>query len=408
MFPLLLFLAALLQWLFTLWFKKWLRLRPKAERLAAGEQQSTWAVICVRGADPSLKQAIQRLLDQDYQSLKICVMVDHESDLAHEVIAEIKTEVDDSRLLVRNLKSPLSTCSLKCSALAEGIEFLFEHDPAVVNFVMFDADAGIDSEYVSRLVKPLTDPTVGLVSGVQWFEPSGGSGIGTIVRSLWNAGAVFFGMLFQNPWAGAFALRASDVEKLALLDLWRSSAVDDGPLKKRLAQHDLRCVTLPGLATVNKEECSNRFFLRWTTRILTWSRIHEPGFWLTFTQMVFATTLIVGSLVDLMRFPSHGLNWILFWGSGVLSVLAWSTIRQAVRENSRCQSEFGRLGFALLLKAVLVMLIVQAFYAIACCRAAFAKNVRWRGVEYRINSMGLTLREYRPYSGTNDRGHSID
>ncbi len=410
MFPLFLFLAAAVQWMLTLWFWKWLQGRPKVDPVDDESHDSVWAIVCVRGPDPSLEQGLRRLLGQSYRGLRVCVVIDHRDDAACAVVESVREGLADShRLTVLHLQRPLESCSLKCSSLAEGIEFVLEHDPSVEYFVMFDADAGIDRKYVSRLLGPLADPKVGVASGNQWFEPGAQANLGTVVRSQWYAGAFFFSMLFGNPWAGAFAVRATDVRRLGLVALWRKSAVDDGPLKKVMHSDGLECVSVPELVTVNHEKCTLGYANRWMTRILTWSKMYEPGFWLTFLQMTFATTLIFGSAVELIAWPGRFRAACWFVGSGVLSVFAWLTIRSAVANALATGVELPKLSGALIyVKALIGVPIAQAVYAIACTKAALASKVKWRGVEYRIEGRGLRLEQYRPFKSENQAGHSID
>ena len=409
MFPLILFSAAAVQWFLTIWFGQWLQKQAEVEPEEDDSPDEVWAIVCVRGADPSLEKGLQRLLDQSYQRLKVCVVVDHPSDPAHAIIQRVAGSLEQpDRLVVIDVAERGKACSLKCGALATGVEYVLEHDAAARYLVMFDADAGIDREYVSRLLGPLRDPAIGVASGNQWFDSVDGSGMGTMVRSLWYAGAFFFSMLFQNPWAGAFAVRVADARRLGLVEVWRKSAVDDGPLKGVMQEGGLACRSLPQLVTFNRETCTIGFVTRWMTRILTWSKMYEPGFWLTFVQMVFATSLIIGSVVEMTVWPGRGSDWFFFVGAGVLSVFAWLTIRSAVAKVAGNGETLSGLSAWVLFKALVGIPVAQVVYAVACLKAAFSRTVSWRGVNYRIEGKQLRLEEYRAFDGGNGRGHSID
>lgn len=404
-------ISALIQLLLTVWFRGRMRKQKKPELLDVEEQHSTWIVISVRGADPTLADAVRSLLSQDYRDYKLCVVVDNENDPANSILQSITNE---PRLLIRHLQSPLSTCTLKCSAIAEGVEHVMSIDPDVRYFVMVDADSNPPSSMMATLTGALhADQEIGLASGNQWFEPQAPANVGSIVRSMWYAGAFFFSMLFQNPWAGAYAMRASDIRNTGLIDVWRISAVDDGPLKHLLAEHGLGCQSLPSMVMVNREPCTLGFVTRWMTRILTWSRIHEPAFWLTAFQMSFASSLIV-AIFSTLGWSIWSGNAAMIWStsfaivvSGILSVLAWTTIRRSVIETSDSAVGLKPIGVPRFIGALLVVAVAQAVYAIACVRAIICKKLSWRGVTYLVSGKTVVLEEYKPYQETGNSEFSI-
>ena len=403
--------SALIQLLLTVWFRNRMRQRTRPESLPPENQHSSWIVISVRGADPTLADAVRSLLSQDFRDYKLCVVVDNESDPANAVLKNVANE---SRLLIRHLQNPLSTCTLKCSAIAEGVEHILEIDPEVKYFVMVDADSNPPPNMMATLIGALhSNPKVGLASGNQWFEPESPANTGSMVRSMWYAGAFFFSMLFQNPWAGAYAMRASDIRKTGLIDVWRKSAVDDGPLKNLFADHGLSCHSLPSMVMVNREQCTLRFVTRWMTRILTWSRIHEPAFWLTAFQMTFASSLIIAIFSTLACSIFTGNTALILWtliaivASGIMSVLAWTTIRSGVIETSDSASGLTAVTAPRFIGALLVVAIAQAVYAIACIKAIVAKKLSWRGVTYSVSGKKVVLDNYEPYEGTEQSEFSI-
>ncbi|QEG21554.1 glycosyltransferase family 2 protein [Mariniblastus fucicola] len=404
-------ISALIQLLLTVWYRNQMRQRPRPTLLPAEEQHSTWIVFGVRGADPTLADAVRSLLNQNFREYKICVVVDSQLDPANSILQSVANE---SRLLIRHLQNPLSTCTLKCSAIAEGVERVLEVDPDVKYFVMVDADSDPPPNMIATLTGALySNPQAGLASGNQWFEPKAPSSVGSMVRSMWYAGALFFSMLFQNPWAGAYAMRASDIRETGLISVWRKSAVDDGPLKQLLAKQNLSCLSLPSMVMVNRESCTLGFVTRWMSRILTWSRIHEPGFWLTAIQMTFASSLIVAIFSTLGWAIWAGDVSMVLWttlsivASGIMSVLAWTTIRRSVIETSDSAIGLEPIGVPRFVGALLVVAVAQAVYAIACIRAIVARKITWRGVTYLIQGRSLRLDQYVPFEGEGESKHSI-
>lgn len=403
--------SALIQLLLTVWFRNHIRKRGRPSPLPVDEQHSTWIVFSVRGADPTLADAVRSLLSQDFRDYKVCVVVDSEHDPANSILQNV---ADEPRLLVRHLQNPLSTCTLKCSAIAEGVEHVLHVDPDVSYFVMVDADSNPPTNMMATLTGALhSNPQIGLASGNQWFEPDAPANAGSIVRSMWYAGAFFFSMLFQNPWAGAYSMRAADIRKTNLIGVWRKSAVDDGPLKSLLAENGLGCQSIPSMVMVNRESCTLGFVVRWMTRILTWSRIHEPAFWLTAFQMTFASSLIIAIFSTLgwsiFTGDSNMIAWtsIAIVASGIMSVLAWTTLRRSVIETSDSAVGLKPVGAPRLIAALLLVAVAQGIYAIACVRAIVAKKLSWRGVTYSVSGKNVVLDEYKPYQPEGKSDFSI-
>jgi len=408
--------SAWIQWMLTIWFRSQMRARHKTkpQLLPDDHQHSTWILMSVRGADPTLSAAVKSLLNQDFREYRVCFVVDNEDDPAADVIRDVISQKDAKRVVIRHLENPLQHCTLKCSAIAEGVEYIFEADPNVAYVVMVDADSRPPANMMATLTGALhADPKTGLASGNQWFEPDAPSSAGAIVRSMWYAGGLFFSMLFNNPWAGAYAMRASDIRKTGLIEVWRESAVDDGPLKRLTAEHGLACVSLPSMIMVNRESCTLSYTTRWMTRILTWSRIHEPTFWLTAFQMCFATSLIVAIFGTLFWSIYSGNSTLAIWtavsivASGIMSVLAWTTVRRSVLDNSESASDLKAVSLPRSFAALLLVAVAQGVYAIACIKAIFAPSVCWRGINYSVSRKGVSLQKYVPFSGPSVSDNSI-
>ena len=78
--------SALIQLLLTVWFRNHIRKRGRPSPLPVDEQHSTWIVFSVRGADPTLADAVRSLLSQDFRDYKVCVVVDSEHDPANSIL----------------------------------------------------------------------------------------------------------------------------------------------------------------------------------------------------------------------------------------------------------------------------------------------------------------------------------
>ena len=167
------------------------------------------------------------------------------------------------------------------------------------------------------------------------------------------------------------------------------------------------------MVMVNREPCTLGFVTRWMTRILTWSRIHEPAFRVTSFQMSFASSLII-AIFSTLGWSIWSGNPTMIWCtsiaifvSGILSVLAWTTIRRSVIETSDSAVGLKPIGVPRFVGALLVVAVAQAVYAIACVRAIISKKLSWRGVTYQVAGKTVVLEEYKPYQETGNSKFSI-
>jgi cellulose synthase/poly-beta-1,6-N-acetylglucosamine synthase-like glycosyltransferase len=226
--------AAIVQLSVSLWFRQ-IFTSKQPILLAAEHQKDVAIVMCIRGCDPSLRQSLIGILEQDFGHFTLHLVFDHHQDAAWDVVQEIKREHDLNNVIrIHELKSPQATCGLKCSALLHGIEQIEAH---VKYLVLMDADVRPHANWLASVIGPLhEDPEIGLVTGNQWFEPGPRANWGSLFRSMWNAGALVPTVVFQNPWAGTLAMRLSDLHAADLTLIWKQSIVDDGPFGKQLSR----------------------------------------------------------------------------------------------------------------------------------------------------------------------------
>jgi len=248
-----------------------------------------------------------------------------------------------------------------------------------------------------------------VATGNHWFEPSLGN-CGSLVRSLWNAGALIPTAFFANPWGGSVAMRFDSVQQSGLIEAWESSAVDDGPIRMAFQRQGRRIVFLPILIMVNRESCSLRFCASYMSRILTWSRVYEPTFaWtlahfaVNFLPWVAGIVLLFVALLQAKWFPGI----VMLGGLVGHSVLLWSAyllVRSAVvRMDDQRGESLPRLGLQRSTKLLLLIPAAFGAYAFALIRALTTRFVCWRGIWYYVMGRSQVVRlNYRPYSRSSD------
>jgi hypothetical protein len=395
--------AATIQLLIAIFFWRYFA-GLKMIRLPADSDAKVAVMMCVRGCDPSLRGGLQRLLQQRFGRYDIHLVVDNQVDTAWKVAHEVKAEFDSQdRLQIHELVHRLPTCGLKCSSLIQGLDYLC---PDTKYLLLTDSDVMTHPNWIADLVGPLeADAQLGLVCGTQWFEPPADSTWGALIRSSWNAGAMVLTIFFRNPWAGTIAMRVADLQNGHFSEVWRCSMVDDGPLSDLMNYLGKNIHFAPSLIMVNNENCTLGYAHSWVTRMLTWSRLYEPTFWIAVIHALFSNIVMLGLFLSL-GLALASLHWqaasaaavgLIF--SGLLSVAAYLISRKvALHSCSLSDRELAPLTPIRLVKLFGTVPVAQLIYLIAAIRASLTRRVCWRGIYYQIRSRDqVQMLGYEPY-----------
>lgn len=367
-------------------------------------------ILPVRGSDPTLGETIQGLLRQDYPDFQIHIIVDHPSDPAWEPIQNWIAQFDSmNRCRIEPVLFPGTKCGLKSAAIAQVVREL--HSVEVI--ITIDADVAPHPTWLRDIVAPFDDPRIGAVTGNHWFEPQRPNP-GSLLRSLWNAGALIPAAFFGNPWGGSCAFRLADLRQCGLIEAWETSAVDDGPVRAAFDGLERRVVFSPAHIMINRESCSLRFCFDYVSRILTWSRVYESTSGWTLAHALVNGTPWAAALVGSIIAAVHGDQascTVLLLGLALHALLlgaSYFAVRHAVARIARAAGRpFPRIG--LLRSILLIMLTPLAFgmHVVAVLRAWLTRYVCWRGIWYYIvGPRQVSLLSYRPFSRTSPNTQS--
>lgn len=426
--------AALIQWVIAIFFERNFRRRTSSllpnDAHQSGQhtqiQERRVAILMsVRGADPSLEHSINGVLDQTHTNYEVHVVVDHPDDDAWPLLRDLAAKhANGDRLKLQLMQEPSLTCSLKCHCLVQAAESV---DESIDYIALLDADVTPHSTWLSALTVPLTDESIGGVTGTQWFEPNSDAALGSWWRSTWNGGAMIPTIHFANPWAGSFAMRKTDLLRSGLLEAWRHSIVDDGPIREHLGRIGLKVVFAPSLIMINRENCGPRYVLRWTTRMLTWSRLHEPSFYLSKIHAAFSNLILTANVFVIFAAVILACCGVLpissfdFWGSitislaaliiaGIFCVAAYASGRRCVEHSCSLRGDpIDPMGWKTRWSVFWSAAPAHWAYGISCWKASWGKRVSWRGIDYHIDGKNKIERlNYAPFSRQiSDEQHSI-
>ena len=413
-------------WIYCRFLKSSVQCEPNDSDQTKKRLPHVAVVLCLRGADPSLTDCLNGLFSLDYKSeagtpnFEIHFVVDDKQDpalkVAHDFISGIGSQI---KTQIHFLDPTDVVGSLKCTALVTAISTLGDSsDNSVEVVALADADVSVDPQWLSDLVAPLADPTVGVATGNRWFSPAD-NGLGSLVRQTWNAAAVAQMSFYQIPWGGSLALRLETIHDCGLLEKWSKAFCEDTMLKSVLREYNLKVVRVPSLILSSDESIRFRDAFRWITRQLLTVRLYHRD-WL----MVLGHGLLVGFGLfgtvagAVWLFTQH--QWIM--GSIVAGVLVLfqalnlfllQRIASANEAHINLRAPNKKMSKRALGQTLIAAIVTQLVQPLAAMSAAVKQKVSWRGVDYKIGAKkSISLVRYVPYreiqSGNENEKHSID
>jgi hypothetical protein len=167
---------------------------------------------------------------------------------------------------------------------------------------------------------------------------------------------------------------------------------------------------------INREKCTFSYVNGWVSRMLTWSRIYEPTFFLAVLHAVFSNAVMLATF-GLLAIGLVQADWMLVGiaagsliASGMLSVAAYATVRGVAAQSAALRGEvLPPIGFVRVMKLFWSVAPVQLIYAVASFRALFSKHVRWREITYRLQGKdGVEIVDYHPIArASQDTGPKV-
>lgn len=368
-------------------------------KIDADKQAPVAVILPLRGADPSLPGCLRGLLNQRYGSFALHVVLDRADDPAAKVVNEVFQAHPQFPVHIHVLKNPRRTCGLKVSALTQVIEELSD---STAYFALIDADAQPDPDWLSELVAPFSDPTVGATSGIRWYCPQGDS-LPDTVRRQWNGDAVVQMHSFQVPWGGSLAIRSDVASDSRTLERWRNCICEDAPLAATLKELGMRLQIVPNVILVNDESIDMAGCFQFIRRQILFTLLHHPArktlaaFWLLKTM--WTVGLIVATVSNAM---SGEILWATVSGLAFLSGYATQVLllKQSARAVRTAMTR--RLGIVQKSRfdfhTMSAGLFTINFTAAAFLSALMLRRVSWRGITYKVRKNSkIRMVRYLPY-----------
>lgn len=345
-----------------------------------------------KGAELDLTENLRALFDQDYANYEIVFVTESASDFA---CATIESLLDVASH--RKAKLVFSGFSEHgCQKVHSLKAAMAAVDSNVEVFAFVDSDVRPRPEWLGDLVQRL-DQGVGVVTGYRWFVPRRFSAANAVLYSInATAASLYTPKSIQPIWGGSWAIRRDVFETTRLADQWDGQLTDDLVATNAVhgaglrVEFEPRCMTLSPLSTdwrgmfafLHRQYLIGRLYMtRWWLLALAAATVTVVGFWGSFAAALFGWV------------KSESWAW-----APTAVCAAWyaiNVVRAAIRRQLAAmyvpQAKLGAVSVFDALATPLSALINWT----AIVSSIGVQRMVWRGVEYRIDSVGRSCVVHR-------------
>ncbi len=328
----------------------------------------------LKGSDPQIYECLRSHYLQDYPEYEIIFGVSDPNDPAIATVKKLQSEFPTNRIQLIVCPKILGA-NIKVSNLAQMLP-LARHDDLIVN----DSDIRVERDYLRRVIAPLADPTVGMVTclyrGVA--APTLGSrwealGISTdfcagVLAARQLEGGMRFGL------GSTLAFRRGDVQRIGGFESFADYLADDYELGRRIAELGLKVELSDLVVETVLPPYSMRNFLQHQLR---WSRAIRDARAGGYIGLIF-TFGLMWSLVTVITANGARWSWELFAGVTFLRLLVALVIGRVVLADRH-------------LLRNLWLIPLRDITAIAVWITSFAGHtVSWRGDNFHLRNGKLS------------------
>ena len=337
------------------------------------------------GWDDDTEEHAKSLIQQDYEGEFHIYYVTHEmQDTGHDVsYPHLKKLVQDVPHADVCLAPNIIDNNLPRSQKVQNLITVIESLPENVEVIAFvDADVAIQKDWLTLLVTPLQDKTIGATVGGRFYFPQTWN-FPSLVEATW----VNFQLALQGDhkltmvWGGSNAFRRDFLEKGQILQRWEHATIED--LNTTRAVRDVKCKIhyVPDCVAVTRTANRTwRQIFEFTNRQMIMTRC--MGLWAQWFGCLFLflpkSVMVVGAIPFL--FSRHPLSLVVF--IPFLEVIGYRlccrNLPQWLRDMPRVQDTLRISKYAAPFSICLAG--INAFYAM------FQRKIVWGGVRYKILS----------------------
>lgn len=351
-------------------------------------------IVPLRGLDDGLYENITAIFSQDYPAYEVIFVSDDENDIAWAIVEKARLDFKDTSgpTMRTVIAGPAVDRGQKVHNLSVATR---DVDRASEVLVFADSDARPANNWLSSLVAPLEDETVGATSGYRWFVPIRG-GLFSHLRSVWNAAiASALGSDEERNfcWGGSTAIRRKTFESCQVSEHWRGTVSDDFAMTRALRASHRTIKFVPQCLTPSFEECSFPELVEFTTRQMKITRAYAPHLWKpVFLGSAMFVLIFFGGIGFVLTRAVMGLSFALPLVL-LLIIFAMGTVKSHLRlravttiiEDERARSWGSTIAH------VTMWPFASALYLYNTLAAVISRRITWRGITYELKSAGETV-----------------
>ncbi|HSQ23529.1 MAG TPA: glycosyltransferase family 2 protein [Pyrinomonadaceae bacterium] len=351
-------------------------------------------IVPLRGLDDGLYENITAIFSQDYPAYEVIFVSDDENDIAWAIIEKARLDFKDTSgpTMRTVIAGPAVDRGQKVHNLSVAAN---DVDRASEVLVFVDSDARPASHWLSSLVAPLEDETVGATTGYRWFVPIRG-GLSSHLRSVWNAAiASALGSDEQRNfcWGGSTAIRRKTFESCEVIEHWRGTVSDDFAMTRALRASQRTIKFVPQCLTPSFEECSFHELIEFTTRQMKLTRAYAPHLWKpVLLSSAWFVLVFFGGIGFVLARALMGLSFalplallmIIFAMGAMKSHLRLRAVTTIIKDK-RARSWGSTIAH------MTMWPLASALYLYNTLAAAISRRITWRGIGYELKSAGETV-----------------
>ncbi len=347
-------------------------------------------ILPCKGLDPAFRENIEKLLNQDYPDFEVIFAVAQDTDPAYSHLVELSgRSARPTSVIVAGVANGRAQ---KLNNQLHALEHV-RKDSEV--FVFVDSDVIARPDFLSQLVAPLTDDTVGVTTGYRFYIASINNWA-SIVRSLWNRVTAWE---MANPkyafaWGGAMAIRKSVFESTGVREAWDKAADDDLSLTTSVKKHGLTVRFVPQCLVASDGDAPFSEIMEWTNRQLILTKVYYPELWQrAISRAAFMLLWLVLMVVAVTGFVATSeTSFAIAIGAGFLLIpVEVYFLLKARRLWQRVLLDRQEYLTESLLSSCLAIPLAHLVLPFMTLASLLTNRIQWRGVTYELKSPTETL-----------------
>ena len=355
----------------------------------SGYRPKVCVILPCKGLDPGFVQNIERLLKQNYANFEVIFSVASKDDPAYKALIQTTSDSVATKTVIAGFSTT------RAQKINNQLRALEEVPPDTEVLVFVDSDVIARTDFLARLIAPLSDSAVGVTTGYRFYISSLGN-LPSQLRSLWNRVSAWE---MASPscafaWGGAMAIRRSVFEKAGVRAAWDRAADDDLSLTTAVKALGLAVHFVPQCLVASDGDADIKEIFDWTNRQLILTKVYYPKLWhrAISRACIMAVWLISVIFATIGWAFTHDpwLGFAMIAGLGLLPlelifmVLARRLWQRVLTENSQYIRDSFLTSCASLPLAHLVLPWLTLF-------SVFTNRIQWRGIKYELLSPTETL-----------------